>query len=567
MKAFLRSPKSFPRFVVALSALTTAACVGITGCSTDSEPSKDAPPSAGETIFTHVHYKDQADLQGLVHRYDVLEEVNGEEGWVAVLIDDPADYEALVASGHRVDIVERESKQQRLRLQSTAAATGIPGYSCYRTVEETHAALKQLASDYPNLAKVVNIGPTWNKQNRDAGYDMLVLALTNSAIAGPKPAFFLMGGIHAREYTTSETVLRFAEQMAKGYGSDPDATWLLDHYELHVLPQTNPDSRKVAEQGYYQRKNANDTNGGSCSVPPTLSNQYGTDLNRNSSFQFNTGGSSDEQCDQDYHGPSAKSEPETDNVQKYIASIFPDQRGPNTGDAAPLDASGVLITLHSYAQKVLYPWGWSASAPPNAAQLATLGRKFGYLNGYTACQVAAPGCMYVASGGTDDWSYGELGVASFTIEMGTAFFEKCSTYEQSVAPGNLSALRYAFKAARRPYQTPSGPESLQVTASPASVSAGASVTLTATADDTRYKGSEPTQTIAAAHYTVDAPSWASNATSAMDAADGAFDAKSEKLTATVDTTGWTSGRHIVFVESQDAKGNWGVPSSVFIDVP
>jgi hypothetical protein len=89
------------------------------------------------------------------------------------------------------------------------------------------------------------------------------------------------------------------------------------------------------------------------------------------------------------------------------------------------------------------------------------------------------------------------------------------------------------------------------------------------ADDTRTDsngwGNEPVQDVAAARYTVDAPSWITGAVSyPMSSADGAFDAATETVQATVDTTGWTPGRHILFVEGQDAPGNWGVPSAVFL---
>ncbi len=149
------------------------------------------------------------------------------------------------------------------------------------------------------------------------------LKLTNSAIPRPKPAFFLMGAVHAREYSTAETVMRFAEQMAHSYGTDPDATWLLDNYELHVMPQANPDGRKVAEKGCYQRKNKNRSNGGYCADPPTAGNQYGTDLNRNSSFISADEGANDDPCEQMYHGPYADSEPETQAIQSYLTALFP----------------------------------------------------------------------------------------------------------------------------------------------------------------------------------------------------------------------------------------------------
>jgi hypothetical protein len=361
--------------------------------------------------------------------------------------------------------------------------------------------------------------------------------------------------------------MRFAEQMITGYGTDPDATWLLDNYELHVLPQSNPDGRKLAEQGYSQRKNRHP--GGNCSEPPSSSSQIGIDLNRNSSWMWGGASTSTSQCNLTYRGPKALSEPETAAMQSYIASIFPDQRGPGATDPAPSTTTGVMITLHSYAALVLYPWGYGTASAPNLAELATLGRKFGYYNHYPVCQ--APVCLYAASGTTDDWAYGELGIASYTFEIGSAFFQSCSTFTQTVLPDNLKALRTAFKHARLPYQTPKGPDALNVAVSAATVPAGTPVTLTATVDDTRYNsngwGTEPTQSIAAARYSVDKASWASGATTvAMSASDGTFNATSEGVTATVSTAGWAPGRHLLLVEGRDASGNWGAPTGVFVTV-
>jgi len=170
------------------------------------------------------------------------------------------------------------------------------------------------------------------------------------------------------------------------------------------------------------------------------------------------------------------------------------------------------------------------------------------------------------TGGTaKDFAYGRLGVAAFTVELGTDLFQDCPTFNNTIVPANQPALLHAAKAARRPYQTPAGPDALQVTASVTSVAAGLPVTLTAIADDTHYAGGEPTHNIAAARYTIDAPAWITSAVHyPMAAADGTFDSPVEIVRAVVNTSGWTPGRHLLFVESQDATGNWGVPTAVFL---
>jgi carboxypeptidase T len=521
-------------------------------------------PSLPAVILARVSFQSREDLDQLARRLDLTAAVDHTKRTVEAVLSSE-EYLALVKEGRSVELLEEQTRVLNAPREGLAAqATGIPGYACYRTVDETYAAMAQLASSYPNLASWNDIGDTWDKVSAGGkpGDDMRVLVLTNKSRPGPKPRFFLMGGIHAREYTTAELTARFAEQLATKYGTDPEATWLLDYNELHVVVQSNPDGRRIAETGLSKRKN-NNTSEGSCTTT-----SWGIDLNRNSSFDWGQGGSSTSVCNDTYRGRSAASEPETLSLENYLLSIFPDQRGPASTDAAPADASGLLLSLHSYGGYVLYPWSTTTTPPPNVTQLRTLGRKFNYFNGYQACQVAS--CLYAASGSTDAFAYGRLGVAAFTFEMGGAFFESCSTFENTLVPKNMPAIWYAFKAARRPYQNPAGPDALNLALSASTVTKGTPVTLTAQANDTRYGtngGTEASQVIAAARYSVDAPSWVSGTpVYAMSAVDGSFNSTIEPVQATVFTSGLTAGRHTLFVEGQDASGNWGVPTALFLTV-
>jgi hypothetical protein len=391
---------------------------------------------------------------------------------------------------------------------------------------------------------------------------MMVLRLTNSAISGPKPKLFMTGALHAREYTTAELVTRFAEYLVDNYGADADATWILDHHEVHLMLHANPDGRKQAETGLSWRKN---TNQNYCS--PT-SNYRGADLNRNFEFQWACcGGSSGSECDSTYRGPSPASEPETQAVQNYMTSTFPDQRGPNLDDPAPDDATGIYLDIHSSGRLVLWPWGFTSDTAPNSAQLQTLGRKFAYWNNHTPEQAIG---LYPTDGTTDDHAYGELGVAAYCFELGTAFFQSCSYFENTIVPDNMPSLIYAAKVVRTPYMTPAGPDAYNLTLSNDSVPVGMPVTLSGTVDDTRYNnsnGTEPTQNIAAAEYYVDVPPWESGSTAiVMSPSDGSFNEKTEGVEATVDTTAWSEGEHILFVRGQDVDGNWGAFSAIFLTI-
>jgi carboxypeptidase T len=522
-------------------------------------------PVPEKPLLARVYFRDTDELNRLATRLDIWEVDHAHQYLVALL--NPGQVASLRSKGYRVEIDESRSAALEIRNAPLPGQEGgIPGYPCYRSVEETYASLAGLAAAHPDLAAWIDIGDSWEKVSPGGaeGFDLYSLVLTNQSIPGPKPAFVLMAAIHAREYATAELAARFAEQLVEKYGKDPDITWLLDHFAVHILPQANPDGRKLAEAGDFWRKN---TNPQGCGNPYS----WGTDLNRNSSFHWGGNGASPFGCDETYRGQSSSSEPETQAIQTYLASVFPDQRGPNDADPAPIDASGVFITLHSYAPEVLFPWGWQPGPAPNNTQLETLGRKFGFFNQYPVCQSGEPGCIYATSGTTDDWAYGELGVAAYTFEVGTDFFQSCRDFENEVLPDNLPALMYAAKAARRPYQAPAGPDTLQVAISSLEVQAGMPVVLSARADDTRFDsngwGQEPVQPIAAARYSLDSPSWKQGVqTFPLEPEDGEFNSPKEDLTAVVDTSVLAPGRHLVYVESQDADGNWGVPGAVFLTI-
>jgi carboxypeptidase T len=548
---------------LALSPLSAQAEAPPEGARRESSPRAEIP-SRPSVILARVSFKSRADLNQLAETLDLSAAVDNEKRTVEAVLS-PEQYEALVKEGRRVEILEEQTRlMNEPRDGVSAQATGIPGYACYRTVDETYASMAQLAATYPGIASWNDMGDSWDKVTAggNAGDDLRVLVLTNKSRPGPKPRFFLMSAIHAREYTTAETATRFAEHVASRYGTDPEATWLLDHHELHVVLQANPDGRRLAETGLSKRKNTN-TGQGACTTTT-----YGVDLNRNSSFDWGGAGASTSYCNDTYRGRAAASEPETQALENYIRSLFPDQRGPNSTDPAPADATGVMISLHSYGGYVLYPWGHTTTLPPNATQLRTLGRKFNYFNGYMACQVAS--CLYAATGATDSFAYGALGIAAYTFEMGGAFFESCTNFENTIYPKNLPALYYAFKVARRPYQTPAGPDSVSLALSASTVTAGTSVTLTAQANDTRYGtngGTEASQAIAAARYSIDNPSWvAGTPLYAMSPVDGSFNGTIESVQGTVFTSGLAPGRHTLFVESQDTSGNWGAPTAIFLNV-
>ena len=445
----------------------------------------------------------------------------------------------------------------------------IPARPCYRTVEQTHTDLQGLVSENPQIAQWVDYGDSWEKTQLLGGYDLRALVLTNRSIAGPKPVFMVMSAIHARELATAESATRFAELLFNRYGQDADITWMLDYFEVHILPQTNPDGRKMAEAECTSGCSPNwrkNTNQDFCGAGSSL---RGVDLNRNAGASFWGGpSSSGSQCSITYRGPSPSSEPETSQLEAYTDSRFPDYRdAPDNDFNTPADdnADGIFISIHSAGDIVFYPWEGINSDPPNINGLRSLAQKMGLSTTFAACQ----NCFLGPASGTNvDYVYEKLGIPSFTFEIGSSFGQSCSSFDSSVLPQTLAGLMTALKHTRRSYQSPLGPDVIDVLFTPG---AGGG-TLTATADDTRLAvngGGEPTQpaqAIAQVRYTINEPPWVASESFALTAVDGVFDETAEDATVTL-TSGQLAGASMIFVYAEDADGNTGPPSAVWVGDP
>ncbi len=529
---------------------------------------KEAPViPEGEKAVVRVHFSGQKMGNMILKSFEarMLESDYG-KGYHLMLVGQE-DLDKLIDAGVAVEVTSFEVPDViEAKADDTGDGTTIPNYSCYRTVEGTYATAERIIAENPGLASWLDVGDSWNKlYSSNTGYDMQVLVLTSELVQVEKPKLFITAAMHAREYATAELVTRFAEMLVDGYGVDPDITWILDHHEIHLMLQTNPDGRKIAENRVLWRKN---TNEGYC-----LSDydSRGADLNRNFTFGWNCcGGSSDDECNLTYHGAYGASEPEIQVVEDYLRSLFPDQRADDMVTPAPEDATGIYIDVHSYGKLVMWPWGSTADAAPNSEQLQTLGRKLAYYNDYSPEQAIG---LYPTDGTSDDHAYGELGVAAYCIELGTSFFQNCSTFESTIVPDNLPALLYAAKVVRTPFITPSGPNALSVeVVEGTAVAAGTPVTVQALVNDDVFKKAngrgenEPVQAIAAAEYYVDTPPWLGGIAVAMDAADGSFNDLQEYVTAMLDTAGLAPGRHMVFVRGRDAAGDWGAFSAAFLNI-
>jgi hypothetical protein len=101
-----------------------------------------------------------AELANWTEPWDVDYEQN-----VVIVEVDKAGWERLETTGFVVEVDPRltaEMHQPRTALPNQGG--GIPGYECYRTVEETYQTAIDLTTMYPDFATWIDVGDSWDKE-------------------------------------------------------------------------------------------------------------------------------------------------------------------------------------------------------------------------------------------------------------------------------------------------------------------------------------------------------------------------------------------------------------------
>ncbi|XP_023592851.1 carboxypeptidase A2 isoform X3 [Trichechus manatus latirostris] len=223
-------------------------------------------------------------------------------------------------------------------------------------------------------------------------------SLEEFSTGGNKPAIWLDAGIHAREWVTQATALWTANKIASDYGNDPSVTSILDAMDIFLLPVTNPDGYVFSQTSNRMwRKTRSKVSGSLC---------VGVDPNRNWDAGFGGPGASSNPCSDSYHGPSANSEIEVKAIVDFIKTH---------GNVK------AFITLHSYSQLLMFPYGYKCTTPDNFDELDEVAQKAAQLvtSLHGTNYKVGPICsvIYQASGGSIDWSY-DYGIKySFAFEL------------------------------------------------------------------------------------------------------------------------------------------------------
>lgn len=281
------------------------------------------------------------------------------------------------------------------------AASEFPaGWEGYHTYTEVASDVAAVAAAHPDIVSRFSIGKSFK------GRDIWAVKVSDNVLVDEaEPEVLFDGGHHGDEHMSVEMTLSILHWLVEGYGTDPRITTLVDHRELWIVLNVNPDGSEfdILNGRFHRwRKNRQPTPG---------TTHVGTDLNRNYEYRWGDAGrTSTDPAAITYHGPAPFSTPEASAMRAFVASRV-------VGGRQQIRAA---ISFHEYGRLVLWPYGYTTTDVPadmttqDHAALVDIGTTMASANGYIAQQASD---LYVSAGTSRDYLYGKYRIFAYTFEL------------------------------------------------------------------------------------------------------------------------------------------------------
>uniref|UniRef100_A0A5K3FUM8 Peptidase_M14 domain-containing protein n=1 Tax=Mesocestoides corti TaxID=53468 RepID=A0A5K3FUM8_MESCO len=332
--------------------------------------------------------------------YDVLRSPRTRGDYADVMVKSTAldDFKGIITT-HKVDAqlidedversirrAKRENSQALSRSRSRRSVGKRLTHHVYLPFNVMEAVLHEIAQDY-QFVSLEELGKT--VENRSIW--LLKISMNKSL-----PIIWIDAGIHAREWIAPATAFYLIDRLLSRDGAS-----MLRKYQFYIAPQINPDGYVYSfSRSRYWRKNRNQTGHSEC---------YGIDLNRNFPFRWGYSGSSSNPCSDTFKGLRGGDQAETRSIITKLSSIA--------------NQTKLYLTLHSYGQYILTPYGFQRGLhPANYDELMRLALKIIYKVWKKCGDVYTTGSsadlLYAASGASDDFACGHLNIPYiYTVEL------------------------------------------------------------------------------------------------------------------------------------------------------
>uniref|UniRef100_A0A8D0G5H5 Peptidase M14 domain-containing protein n=1 Tax=Sphenodon punctatus TaxID=8508 RepID=A0A8D0G5H5_SPHPU len=283
-----------------------------------------------------------------------------------------------------------EEKEAMMQSRKLERSTSTFRFSSYHTIDEIYGWMDTFVAEHPDLVSKIQIGQSYENQP--------IYVLKFSTGGANHPAIWIDTGIHSREWITQATGVWTANKIASEYGNDASVTAILDTVDIFFEIVTNPDGFAYTHSTNRMWRKTRSPNAGSSCI--------GVDPNRNWDAGFGGRGASSNPCAETYHGPFPHSESEVKSIVDFILSH---------GNMK------AALSIHSYSQMLMYPFGYKTEPAPDHQELDDLAREavtaLAALHGTKYTYGSTIDTIYQADGTTIDWTYLNGVKYSYTFEL------------------------------------------------------------------------------------------------------------------------------------------------------
>jgi murein tripeptide amidase MpaA len=289
----------------------------------------------------------------------------------------------------KIDDVERLVSEERVANARGLDAEGRMTWTAYQRWSVVEPFLNELPSRSPWMS-IRDIGSTVEGRS--------IKMIKISSGGSGKPSILIDALFHAREWISGAVATWFLNDICENPENYAAA---LEDVDIYVVPFTNIDGYEYSHTNDRMwRKNRRANIGTSC---------YGIDPNRNFAHYWGGQSTSPNPCSDIYIGTAAFSEPETSALRNWVNSSEIDFKA--------------YMTIHSYGQLWLCPWGHTQNSyPPDYQEILGLAQRaiteleshFG--TRYIADQGADS--LYAVGGASDDYmKFYENMKYTYTLEL------------------------------------------------------------------------------------------------------------------------------------------------------
>ncbi|XP_067890754.1 carboxypeptidase O-like [Heterodontus francisci] len=286
------------------------------------------------------------------------------------------------------DLLDSQIKSEDKQPFNTRAHS----YTKYHPMEEIYYWMDEIKENYKELVTKHLLGMTYQKR------PMYYLKISRKSDK-PKKIIWMDCGIHAREWIAPAFCQWFVKEVLETYTADPKTDRFFQNIDFYILPVLNIDGYIYSwTTDRLWRKSMSPCDNSTC---------FGTDLNRNFDAKWCSIGASRNCCSNIHCGSAPESEPEATAVANFLRSHLRDIL--------------CYLTIHSYGQLILTPYGYTNETASNHEEMMSVGEKAAdalqQKHGTKFKVGPSSWILYYSSGSSRDWAADLEIDFSYTFEL------------------------------------------------------------------------------------------------------------------------------------------------------